>query len=199
VLYLCTGIIFPIVPADGSEEIETSGIFDTLIRGDVQVTLAKVGGGGDSLTCQMSRGMKFVAETHLESLDLQETKFDIIILPGGFGGAKTFAGCKKLIAALKQQIEAKRWYAAICASPAIVLEPNGLLPKKATCYPALHSKITHSIENEPSALRVVVDKDAKCVTSQGPGTTLEFGVALLVLLVGEKKAKEVEKALLLES
>ncbi len=44
---------------------------------------------------------------------------------------------------LKQQAAADRWHAAICASPAIVLETKGLLKgKKATAHPGFTDKLT---------------------------------------------------------
>ena len=53
--------------------------------------------------------------------------YDVIALPGGMPGATNFAACPLLIQKLKEQIEAKRFVAAICASPAVVLEAQGLL------------------------------------------------------------------------
>eukprot|EP00471_Norrisiella_sphaerica_P002780 CAMPEP_0184493558 /NCGR_PEP_ID=MMETSP0113_2-20130426/26288_1 /TAXON_ID=91329 /ORGANISM="Norrisiella sphaerica, Strain BC52" /LENGTH=153 /DNA_ID=CAMNT_0026878855 /DNA_START=132 /DNA_END=593 /DNA_ORIENTATION=+ len=143
----------------------------------------------------MSRGMTLVADKHLK--DASGKIYDMIVLPGGGGGAKTFAASEPLLELLKGQQKLKRWYAAICASPAIVLAPNGLLPKRATCFPALHGKIKPLIENDPAKSRVVVDADTHCITSQGPGTTLEFAVTILRKLVGDEKADDVAKGLLL--
>lgn len=50
-----------------------------------------------------------------------------LILQGGLGGAQAFAKCDKLVNLLKKQKESNRPYGAICASPALVLEPHGLL------------------------------------------------------------------------
>ena len=47
-------VLVPI--ADGSEEIETTCIQDTLVRCGAQVTVASV--MKDQLTCKMSRGIK---------------------------------------------------------------------------------------------------------------------------------------------
>eukprot|EP00466_Bigelowiella_natans_P008674 jgi/Bigna1/92912/estExt_fgenesh1_pm.C_980003 len=184
--------------ADGSEEVETSGIFDTLIRGGVDVTLAKVGGDKANLICKMSRGMSFVAERHFEELSPANEKFDMVVLPGGLPGAQAFSESEKLVSELQQRKEAGEWYAAICASPAVVFAPNGLLPEKATCFPALHEKISSHLSDGASTSRVVVDPAKKVVTSQGPGTTLEFAVELVSILMGDDKADEVAKGLLIE-
>eukprot|EP00468_Gymnochlora_sp_CCMP2014_P009333 CAMPEP_0167751020 /NCGR_PEP_ID=MMETSP0110_2-20121227/6323_1 /TAXON_ID=629695 /ORGANISM="Gymnochlora sp., Strain CCMP2014" /LENGTH=204 /DNA_ID=CAMNT_0007636423 /DNA_START=141 /DNA_END=752 /DNA_ORIENTATION=- len=178
--------------ADGSEEIETSCIYDTLVRGGVDVRLAKVDGQpAGPLACIMSRGMSFNAEVHFE--DIKTDDYDMIVLPGGLPGSKAFAASDSLKSTLQKRKEDGKWYAAICAAPAIVLEPNDLLPKTATCFPALHNEIESKIENDPKTSRVVIDREGKVVTSQGPGTSLEFGVELLRVLVGNEKADEVAK------
>lgn len=76
-------ILVPV--ANGSEEIETSSAVDTFRRAGAEVTLASV---EDSLTVTMSRGMKFVAD---ESINSVEGPFDAIALPGNIS---TFAFCE---------------------------------------------------------------------------------------------------------
>jgi protein deglycase len=128
--------------------------------------------------------------------------YDAIVCPGGLPGAHHLAASAPLIALLKAQKAAGEGiYAAICASPAVVFAAHGLLGEgdaamRATCYPAAkfrgalpHSDVTAA---DP---RVVVD--GKCVTSQGPGTSLEFGVALVECLLGSEASKKVEDALLI--
>jgi len=82
-------------------------------------------------------------------------------------------------------------YAAICASPAVVLAAHGLLREGATCYPAdsFRSAIKHASDDE-----VVVQDNV--VTSQGPGTSLKFAVTLGERLYGKEKADQVAKGLL---
>lgn len=48
-------------------------------------------------------------------------------MQGGLGGAETFAKSEKLVDMLKKQRESSKPYGAMCASPALVLEPHGLL------------------------------------------------------------------------
>lgn len=202
-----------VLVADGSEEIETCGCYDTCIRAGFDTVLAKVDGPeGDSaisntLRCTMSRGMHFIADQPFSKIVAQDksgclAEFDMVMLPGGSGGAKAFAANKDVVSILKKRKASRRWYAAICASPAIVLLPNGLLPTLSTCYPSLQPALSAQIESgSPSekalAQRVVVDKASRCVTSQGPGTTLEFATTVVAVLAGGQKASAVAKALLL--
>lgn len=97
-----------------------------------------------------------------------------------------------LIELLKQQKHEGKLYGAICAAPAVVFHPHGLLASPATGYPGFEKQVTGV---EHSNERVVVS--GKCVTSQGPGTAMEMGVKLVELLCGKEKAEQVAKALLM--
>lgn len=113
-------------------------------------------------------------------------------LPGGMPGAEHLRDCKPLIDLLKQRHLDKKMYAAICASPAVVLASHGLLPKAgATCYPL---DTFRAVLTQPSDEQVVVQENV--VTSQGPGTSLLFSLALGERLYGKEKADAVAKGML---
>jgi hypothetical protein len=76
-------VLVPI--AEGSEEIETTCITDTLTRFGAEVTIASVMPGGE-LLCKMSRGIKVVADMTIE--DAAKTEYDLVVCPGGMPGAK---------------------------------------------------------------------------------------------------------------
>jgi 4-methyl-5(b-hydroxyethyl)-thiazole monophosphate biosynthesis len=92
---------------------------------------------------------------------------------------------------LKKQASSERLYGAICASPALVLEHHGLLDdREATCHPFFQDRLP----NKPGLGKaVVVDKN--CVTGRGAGTSIEFGLELLEILLGKEKRSEVEKGM----
>jgi len=48
----------------------------------------------------------------------------MIALPGGLKNAQLLADCKSLIKKLNTQKENNKYYAAICASPAIVFQAH---------------------------------------------------------------------------
>ena len=174
--------------ADGSEEIEAVCIVDTLRRAGAEVTVASV----DRLQITASRGVKLVADALIANCTSQT--YDAIALPGGMPGAEHLRDSAPLIELLKKQKQAGRLYAAICAAPAVVLRPHGLIEKvKATCFPALQGKLDPAYTSNE---RVVVD--GNCVTSQGPATAIEFALTLVELLFGPAKAKEVGTAMLAE-
>ncbi|XP_043701400.1 protein DJ-1 homolog B [Telopea speciosissima] len=177
-------ILVPI--ANGTEEMETVMIIDILRRASAKVVVASV---EDKIDILASRKVKLVADMLLE--DAAKLSYDLIVLPGGLGGAQAFASSEKLVNLLKKQMESNKPYGAICASPALVLEPHGLLKgKKATAYPPMCNKLSDQSEVEN---RVVVD--GYLITSRGPGTSMEFALAIVEKFMGRKKALELAKAM----
>ena len=102
-------------------------------------------------------------------------------------GAEHFRDSEILIGMLKKQRELGKWYAAICAAPVVALQPNGLLEGRlATCHPGRRADL---INDKAAEKRVVVD--GNLVTSQGPGTAMEFALKLVELLYDKQKAESV--------
>lgn len=175
-----------IAVADGIEELEAIAIIDGLGRAGADLTIASV----QKQQITTARRIKITADCLIS--DCLTKTYDLIVLPGGGLGAENFRDSNELIEMLKKQKEAGRFYAAICASPAIVFAPNGLLAgKKATCYPGMEGRLPDACAANQ---RVVVD--GNCITSQGPGTALEFSLKLVELLFGNDKAKQLAKAML---
>ncbi|KAI3466056.1 hypothetical protein Pfo_022719 [Paulownia fortunei] len=178
-------ILVPI--ANGTEEMEAVIIIDVLRRAKAEVVVASV---EDKLEILASRKVKLVADVLLD--EVINRSYDLIVLPGGLGGAQAFADSEKLVNLLKKQRESNKLYGAICASPALVLEPHGLLKgKKATAFPAMCNKLSDPSEAES---RVVVD--GNLITSRGPGTTMEFSLVITEKLFGRPKALELAKTML---
>ena len=107
--------------------------------------------------------------------------------------AKTISESSVFMECLKKHAGAGKLYGAICAAPAVVLQAHGLIPEgaPATCYPAFAEKLDAATRSEE---RVVVA--GKLVTSRGPGTAIEFALALIEQLMDKldaEKAKGVAK------
>ena len=99
--------------ADGSEEIETVAIVDTLVRAGITVTLASV---TDSVTVKCSRGISINADAKIP--DVVGKEFDCIAVPGGMPGAESIGKCEPFVNLLKAHVAAGKVYGAICAAPA---------------------------------------------------------------------------------
>ncbi|HOU14943.1 MAG TPA: DJ-1/PfpI family protein [Anaerolineae bacterium] len=177
-------VLVPI--ANGTEEIEAVCIIDTLRRAGAEVTVASV---EDTLQVTASRHTKLVADTFIA--DCADVVYDCIAIPGGMPGAEHLRDCATLTAMLRAQRDAGRLYSAICAAPVVVLQHHGLLAgRAATCHPSFASHLENPTHVEK---RVVVDNTAhgRCITSRGPGTAIEFALALIETLYGAEKAREI--------
>jgi 4-methyl-5(b-hydroxyethyl)-thiazole monophosphate biosynthesis len=171
--------------AEGFEELEAVTIIDVLRRAGVTVTTAAL----ESSPVTGSHGISVAADTRLSQV-LGE-RFDAVVLPGG-PAAKRLRDDPRVIAVLQHTAREGRVVAALCAAP-IALEAAGVLAgKRATVYPGNELPSAHYVEE-----RVVVDGNV--VTSRGPGTALEFSLALVDMLVGTATASELAAAMIVEA
>ncbi|CNH80253.1 DJ-1 family protein [Yersinia aldovae] len=178
--------------APGSEETEAVTTIDILVRAGIKVTTASVAGDG-ALEIVCSRGVRLLADVRL--VDVTDQEFDVVVLPGGIKGAECFRDSPILVEMVRQTHNEGRLVAAICAAPALVLEHHKLFPVgNMTGFPALKDKI------DPTKWmnqRVVYDRRVNLVTSQGPGTSIDFALKIVFLLLGREKAAEVAWQLVL--
>ena len=179
-------VLVPI--ADGSEEIETSCITDTLVRAGAEVTVASVEA---TTTCTMSRGLKIVADALVT--DVSGDDWDLVALPGGMPGAERLRDSDALDAILRKQDARQAPLAAVCASPAVILKSKGILRSQATCYPA-----PPFVEALGDIADGDVVRDGHITTSRGPGTSLKFALDLVDQLYGPEKAEELRAQMLVD-
>lgn len=121
--------------------------------------------------------------------------FDVLVLPGGLGGAKALAASKEVGVLLKEQESAGRFIAAICAAPTALLAHEIGFGKSITSYPKVKGCFSGGQYNYKED-KVVID--GKLITSRGPGTAFDFALNIVEQLLGKEKAVEVAKAMLLE-
>ena len=174
-----------IILATGFEEIEAIAPLDILRRGGVDASLV----GLDASEVVGAHGVSIKTDSTLKSYDFSTC--DMIILPGGLPGAEHLSQSSELRELLLAQANSGKYCAAICAAP-MALAKAGLIKGAYTCYPGFESKVSTSA---PSKEKVVIE--GKIITSRGPGTAYDFGLALLELLAGRAKSDEVAKGMLL--
>eukprot|EP00250_Pteridium_aquilinum_P004016 c1426_g1_i1 orf=63-1418(+) len=180
-------VLVPI--ANGSEEMEAIIIIDVLRRANMNIVVASV---EQDLQIEASRRVKIVADKHIE--DVEDVDYDIIVLPGGMPGAERLRDCATLQRILRKQVKDRRPVGAICAAPAVILEANGWLKgKKATCHPAFVKKLS---SKRVAKSRVVID--GYHITSQGPGTAIEFALCIVEKFFGKDRALNIARALVFE-
>lgn len=172
--------------ADGVEEMEAVIIVDILRRAGWRVVTAALQEG----PVAASRGVRLVPDQLWDALDPQA--FDVLMLPGGAGGAARLAADERVLATIREFARAGKWIGAVCAAP-LVLQAAGILAgRRVTCHPTVAAKL-NSAPRLPA--RVVVD--GRLVTSQGAGTTFEFALKLVALIEGEDKAQAIAQAIVL--
>jgi len=170
--------------AEGFEEIEALTIVDVLRRAGITVDM--VGVVGSMITG--SHGVKVVMDKRLNAVRADD--YDGIVLPGGSPGHINLSKSGALKEMIKQMNSKGKLVAAICASPAVLAKAGVLENKHATIYPGMEKELPY-----PRDERVVVDGNV--VTSQGPGTALEFALKIVELLKGSGEAAKLRNALLL--
>jgi len=176
-------VLIPIAP--GFEEIEALTVVDILRRAGAEVIMAGTVEG----PVQGRTNIKVLADTQLDAV--MDKEFDMIVLPGGKKGTENLkkdARVKKLV---EEHFRKGKYTAAICAAPAVLSLAGITKGKTITSHPTVRGELrTEKISEE----RVVVDGNV--VTSQGPGTAMEFAFKLVELLFGKEKAAEVNKGVL---
>ncbi|EOC0591363.1 protein deglycase YajL [Cronobacter turicensis] len=178
--------------APSTEETEAVTTIDLLVRGGINVTTASVAGDGN-LTITCSRGVRLLADAPL--VEVADGDFDVIVLPGGLKGAEAFRDSPLLVETVRQFHLSGRIVAAICAAAGTVLVPHELFPLgNMTGFPALKETIP---DDQWQDKRVVWDPRVNLLTSQGPGTAIDFALKIIDLLVGREKAHEVAGQLVL--
>jgi 4-methyl-5(b-hydroxyethyl)-thiazole monophosphate biosynthesis len=172
--------------AEGFEEIEAVTVVDLLRRAGVDVRTASLAGARVS----GSHGITVEADISIDEADA--TDYDMIVLPGGMPGAEHLKRDARIIALLQRFADAGRYTAAICAAPGVLAHAGLLDNRRATSFPGfLAPDSAPGIRLSDAAVVV----DGKVVTSRGPGTATEFGLALIELLCGRQVADAVESRL----
>jgi 4-methyl-5(b-hydroxyethyl)-thiazole monophosphate biosynthesis len=192
--------------AAGFEEVEAVTPVDYLRRAGIEVTTAAVGiEAGKTMLVKGSHDIQIAADATLDDLlekrKLNPREWDGVLVPGGLPGSDNLASSAETGAFLREMAGAGKWVCAICAAPARVLSPLGLLAgKKFTCFPGEEEKViapgSASAGAEWKKSRVVID--GNIITSRGTGTAGEFACAIISVLISEAEGKKIAERVLLE-
>lgn len=172
--------------AAGCEELEAVTIIDLLVRAGVEVVTASLQPG----PVTASRGVVIVPQTDLDHALKRD--YDMVVLPGGLPGATNLDTDPRIHALLHKMADSGKYIAAICAAPRVLGNAGLLDGKQATSYPGHVDKM-----DLPGVtyLETPVVQDDKVITSRGPGTAMDFALALIENLVGKEKRDQVEAGL----
>lgn len=167
--------------ADGFEETEALCPVDVMRRAGIDVVLAGVEGE----YIKSSHGVIVKADVALDDVDDSET-FSAAFCPGGMPGSINLSQSWKVNKILVGTAQTGI-VAAICAAPAVVLAPLGLLKgRNATCFPGCESYAPDMVF---SSQGVVVD--GNIVTAKSAGWAFDLGLKLIELLLGAETAESI--------
>ncbi|KAF9269436.1 DJ-1 [Marasmius fiardii PR-910] len=183
-----------ILIADGTEEMEFTITYDTLVRAGVQCRsvfipepkLSEFSGSVSPPIAKGSRGINIMPDAYFDPNQCGPDNFDVMIIPGGAKGAETMSRNSQVQALVRDFLTQKKFVGMICAGSLAALTSD--LPKQPlTSHPSVKSKLVDNFEysEEP----VVVS--GNLITSRGPGTTFPFALTLVELLCGKDKRAEV--------
>ncbi|GHV58019.1 DJ-1 family protein [Spirochaetia bacterium] len=188
-----------ILLAEGFEEVEAVTPIDYLRRAGLEVTTAGIGA---NRTVTGSHGIQVIADKTLGELakagKTTAADWDAVLIPGGLPGATNLAADKETGALLKKMAAAGKTVAAICASPAVVLAPLGILAdKRFTCYPGMEKTVTGAHWSEDRVVIDTGDAGGSIITSRGAGTAAGFAIAVIGKLLDEAEGKKIAASVLL--
>ncbi len=166
--------------ADGFEECEGLLVVDLLRRAGLKVIMASIMGRRD---VKSSREILIQADCLAENVDYEKTK--MIVLPGGRRGTENL-GENDFVREQCKAFADDKYVAAVCAAPSI-LASLGLM-KQATVHPDFKD---HMCGVEVLDEAVVVD--GNIITGQGLGATIPFSLKLIEMLMGDERARTIQK------
>ncbi|MGB0330281.1 MAG: DJ-1 family glyoxalase III [Planctomycetota bacterium] len=177
-----------VVPlAEGVEEMEAVIIIDVLRRAGLDVVAAGLDGVGPVLA---SRGVTLYADEGLdEALALRAAA---LVLPGGMGGMERLRGDERILASVRAFLAEGRLVAAVCAAPLVLARAGEAAGRRMTCHPSVREEL---LEAGAEAAEGRVVQDGTVLTSLGPGSSMEFALAVAAELVGPERALEVSSAM----
>ncbi len=178
--------------APGVEEVEATATVDALRRADIPVATVAV---ADNLQIKGATGQILVADSLISDVNTEDA--DWLIIPGGDPGAQNLFANSEVKDKIMAHYNKNGRIASICAGPAVVLAPLGVLKgKKATCYPGLGDAIN---SNGGEYVQQTVVVEPNLITSEGPGTTLPFAIEIIRATKGDKAAETVASGMLVNN
>ena len=175
--------------ADGFEEIEALATVDILRRAGIEILTVSITADRN---VKGAHGVTVVADSLFSEIDLSDAEW--LIAPGGLPGSTNLHECEPLNDALKAHNSRGGKIAAICAAPAFVLAPIGILDgHDATGYPGTTTESEAIRWQESPAVT-----SGNIVTGNGPASALRFALAIIASTKGEEAANQVAAGMLLQ-
>jgi len=177
--------------AAGFEEIEAVAIIDVLRRGELEVVAASLDRG----PVEGAHGIRIEPDAWIEEVDMDS--IDAVVLPGGMAGTRALMANGRLLSLVRRLADEGGITAAVCAAPLVLAEAGVVAGKEITSHPAVREELSASDAEVVSAPRVI--ESGGVITSQGPGTSIEFALALVARLASPEVAERLQEAMLAQA
>lgn len=165
-----------VIVAPGCEEGETLTIVDMLRRAEIDCEMV-------GLEAEEVAGTHHIAMRCDTVFDGSLDAYDMVVLPGGYGGSDAMRDNEALIAALQKAATEGKWVCAICAAPEALGRAGLLEGKRFTCYPGVKDQI----ENAGTWVDEAVVTDGNIICGQGPAFAYAFAFELVDALGGDSQ------------
>jgi 4-methyl-5(b-hydroxyethyl)-thiazole monophosphate biosynthesis len=173
--------------ADGFEEIEALSVVDVMRRAGMDVKTVTI---NPQKEVTGAHGISVLADHTFSDVNFENAEW--LILPGGMPGATNLHKYGPLGTLLKAHHAEGGKIAAICAAPAVVLAPLGLLTGlEATCYPGFEKYCVGATMRDVPVMAL-----DKLITANGPAAATRFALAIVANSLGESVAQEVGSGML---
>jgi 4-methyl-5(b-hydroxyethyl)-thiazole monophosphate biosynthesis len=176
-----------VILAEGFEDAEAVIAVDVLRRAGVEVTVAGLAEG----LVRGARGTLVQPDASLAEAAGRD--HDALVLPGGAKGAENLGASAAVLDLVRAYWKGGKTVAAVCAAPAAVLAPAGVLEgRRVTGFPGTEGKFPPGAvaQAEP----VVVD--GNLITGRAMGSALAWSLAVAEKLAGRATADGIRRAVL---
>lgn len=170
---------------DGFETVEALAVVDILKRAKIDVELVSITGKLDVTSAQ---NITVMAEKLMEEADCSDS--DMLFLPGGMGH-RSYLPNETLVGILREHYKKGKRIAAICAAPSVLGKLGMLEGKKAIAFPGFEDDLIGA-EVLSAPVRVVTDDNI--TTSRGMGTSIDLGLEIVRILLGQDAADSVAES-----
>lgn len=177
--------------ADGFEEIEALTTVDVMRRAGMDVKTVSI---NKDRYATGAHGVTVAADVVFDECRFGDAEW--LILPGGMPGAANLHNHAGLTSLLRSYAaNGKGRIAAICAAPAVVLAPLGILKgREVTCYPGFEEMCVAG--GAVCKNTAVVESSRTLVTANGPAAAMSFALAIVHVSKGMSDADVVAAGML---
>lgn len=174
-----------VLMGNGFEEAETIVPVDLLRRAGAEVSLVALKGK----SARSTRGVTVEADCTLQDVD--ESKLEMIVIPGGLGGVDAIMGDQSALGLIQRAADRGAYVCAICAGPTVLAHLGISDRRQAVCSPGMEEKMGSAVVQKGK--KVVVD--GHLITGEAAGSSFEFGLKLVEALKGQEALQKVKQAI----